>query len=147
MCNEDGSSLSMDKQLRWSFQSCLFYVFSVLCSVWLCTFAAYVNSNTLPCAVQSMWFFSTLTALMLSQNVLPWMQLKIQIWLKMDLLYHGLYSSASPVFTATGLINGEWQNSTPRNPHPLNWPLKNLSQMITSTTQTAMQIHPWGFSL
>ena len=35
--------------------------------------------------------------------------------------YHGLRGSASPVLTATGLVNGRWQFSTspPQNPHPL----------------------------
>jgi len=28
-------------------------------------------------------------------------------------IYHGLRGSASPVFTATGLVNGRWRFSTP----------------------------------
>ena len=51
--------------------------------------------------------------------------------------FHRLRSSASPVLTATGFVNGKGQFSTPTESTPLNRSPKNLSQVITSATPTA----------
>ena len=52
--------------------------------------------------------------------------------------YHRLRGSASPVLTATGFINGKGQFLTPTESTPLNRSPKNLSQVITSATPTAV---------
>jgi len=51
---------------------------------------------------------------------------------------HRLRGSASPVLTATGFVNGKGQFSTPTESTPLNRLPKNLSQVITSATPTAV---------
>jgi len=59
--------------------------------------------------------------------------------------HHGLRGIASPVLTATGLVNGRPTESPPLNRSP-----KNLVQVkvITSAAPPAVpnlvQIHPWG---
>jgi len=53
-------------------------------------------------------------------------------------LYHRLRGSASPVLTATGFVNGKGQFSTPTESTPLNRSRKNLSQVITPVTPTAV---------
>ena len=58
--------------------------------------------------------------------------------LKKRVTNHRLRGSASPVLTATGFVNGKGQFSTPHRidtPQPIT---KNLSQMITSATPTAV---------
>jgi len=64
--------------------------------------------------------------------------------------HHRLHSSASPVLTATRLVNGNWQNSILTDTTSFNWSSKNLSQVITSATPMAMphlvQFLPWGAS-
>jgi len=61
---------------------------------------------------------------------------------------HGLRGRASPVLTATGLVNGRWQFSTPTESTPLNRSPKNLAQVNTLPTPTAVpnlvHISPWG---
>jgi len=52
---------------------------------------------------------------------------------------HRWRSHASPVLTAIGLIYGNPVYLTPTESTSLNQWLKNLSQMITSTTSTAVQ--------
>ena len=56
---------------------------------------------------------------------------------------HGLRGSASPVLTATGLVSGRWQLSTPHDRLR-----KILLQVITPAAPTAVpnfvQIRPWG---
>jgi len=52
--------------------------------------------------------------------------------------YHRLRDSASPVLTATGFVTGKGQFSTPTESTPLNRSPKNLSQVITSATPTAV---------
>jgi len=63
---------------------------------------------------------------------------------------HGLRGSASPVLTATGLVNGRWQFSAPTESTPLNRLPKNLSHVIMSATPTAVPnlvyIRPRGAS-
>jgi len=60
-----------------------------------------------------------------------------------QIIDHGLRSSASPVIMATGLVSGKWQILTPYNRLS-----KNLSQEITSATPlpvpSLVQIRPWG---
>jgi len=56
MCNEDGPSLPMDKQLCRTFQSRLLHMFSLLCPVWMHTFSDCLDSHSLPCSVQSTCF-------------------------------------------------------------------------------------------
>ena len=51
---------------------------------------------------------------------------------------HRLRGSASPVSTATGFVKGKSQFSTPTESTPLNLSPKNLSQVITSATPTAV---------
>ena len=51
---------------------------------------------------------------------------------------HRLRGSASDVLTATGFVNGKGQFSTPTESTPLNRSPKNLSQVITSATPTAV---------
>jgi len=51
-------------------------------------------------------------------------------------IYHGLRGSASPVLTATGLVNGKCQILTPYRIEATNRSLQNLSQVITSATPT-----------
>ena len=62
--------------------------------------------------------------------------------------YHGLRSSASPVLTATGLVNGRWQFLRPTESTPLDRSPKNLVQVIMSATPMAVsnlvQIRPLG---
>jgi len=56
----------------------------------------------------------------------------------------------SSVLTTIGLVNGNPSLLTPTQSTSLNLSLKNLSQVITCTTSTAVQIlveiHPWGAS-
>ena len=63
---------------------------------------------------------------------------------------HGLRGSASPVLTATGLVNGRWQFSTPTESTPLDRSPKKFVQVITSATPTAVpnlvQILRWEAS-
>jgi len=62
----------------------------------------------------------------------------------------GLRGSASPVLTATGLVNGTWQFSTPppTESTPLNGSPKNLIQVTMSVAPTTVpnlvQIRPCG---
>jgi len=62
------------------------------------------------------------------------------------LICHGLRSSASPVLTATGVVNGRGQFLTPTESTPLDRSPKNLLLMITSATPMAVPnlvlIHP-----
>ena len=46
--------------------------------------------------------------------------------------YYGLRGSASPVLTATDLVNVKWQYSMPTESTPLNQSPKTLAQVITS---------------
>ena len=46
--------------------------------------------------------------------------------------YYELRGSASPVLTATGLVNGRWQILTPTESTPLDRSPKTLVQVITS---------------
>jgi len=61
--------------------------------------------------------------------------------------HHVLRGSASPVLTATGLVNGRWRFSTPTESTPLT-DRQKMSQVITSATPTGVpnlvHIHPWG---
>ena len=59
-------------------------------------------------------------------------------WQKKLDKYHRLRGSASPVLTATGLVNGNGQISTPTESTPLNRSPKKLSQVITSAIPTAV---------
>ena len=63
---------------------------------------------------------------------------------------HGLRGSAIRVLTATGFINGRWQNSTHTESTPIDRSQKNLLLVITSATPTDVpnlaQIRPRGDS-
>ena len=58
------------------------------------------------------------------------------VYVMLITMYWGFYHR--PVLTATGFVNGKWQFSTPTESTPLNWLPKNLSQVITSATPTAV---------
>jgi len=67
-----------------------------------------------------------------------------------QLQYRRRRSRTSPVLTAIGLAYGNPVYLTPTESTSLNRSLKNLTQVITSTTSTAVQnlvkIRPWGAS-
>jgi len=51
-----------------------------------------------------------------------------------------LHHVTQPCVTATGLVNGKWQNSTPTESTPLNRSPKKLSHVMTSATPAAVPL-------
>jgi len=78
----------------------------------------------------------------------------LRIWNSLPDLHEDQTSQAaqlrSHVLTAIGLVYGNPVYLTPKESTSLNQWLKNMSQVITSTTSTAVQnlvkIRPWGAS-
>ena len=63
----------------------------------------------------------------------PKLSKSLHFWLN----HYGMRGNASPVLTATGLVNGRWQFSTPTESTPLNQSPNNLAHAITSAAPTA----------
>ena len=63
----------------------------------------------------------------------PKLSKSLHFWLN----HYGMRGNASPVLTATGLVNGRWQFSTPTESTPLNQSPNNLAHAITSASPTA----------
>jgi len=66
------------------------------------------------------------------------------------IMHHRRRSCASPALTAIGLVNRNPSFLTPTESTSLKRLLKNLAEVITSTTSTVVQnlveIHSWGAS-